>query len=107
MISWNIPSLKHPPKPKPPRLILWFFIMIIIGFVGFGIGVYLSSADLLSNTINNNQLIAAFVILPMIVSVFIRLLIYSLTLYRYELFTDMLDDAKNKWHYWAEKILGY
>lgn len=45
MISWKIPSLEHPPAPKAPRLLLWFFISIFIGLVGFSFGIYLSSTD--------------------------------------------------------------
>ncbi|EKT65511.1 hypothetical protein [Providencia alcalifaciens] len=106
MISWKIPSLEHPPKPKLPRLMLWFFLVAIIGFIGFGIGVYFSSIGVLSSDVSNNQIIALFVVLPVIVILFIRLLAYSIVSYDHRQFTDMLDDARQEWGYWARKHLG-
>ncbi|EJD6499111.1 TPA: hypothetical protein U2J54_001842 [Providencia rettgeri] len=106
MISWKIPSLEHPPKPKLPRLMLWLFLVVIIGVIGFGIGAYLSSIGVLSSEVSNNQIIALFVVLPVIIILFVRLLVYSITAYRHQLFTNMLDDARREWRYWAGKHLG-
>ncbi|AWS52296.1 MULTISPECIES: hypothetical protein [Providencia] len=106
MMSWKIPSLEHPPEPPLPRVGLWLFLVVLIGIAGFGIGVYLSSITVLSSEISNNQIIALFVVLPVIIILFIRLLIYSITAYRHQLFTNMLDDAHNEWRYWAGKHLG-
>ncbi|EMN0828739.1 hypothetical protein JFB93_16905 [Providencia rettgeri] len=106
MISWKIPSLEHPPKPKLPRLMLWLFLVVIIGVIGFGIGAYLSSIGVLSSEVSNNQIIALFVVLPVIVILFIRLLAYSIMSYDHRQFTDMLDDARQEWGYWARKHLG-
>ncbi|EMN4131506.1 MULTISPECIES: hypothetical protein [Providencia] len=106
MMSWKIPSLEHPPEPPLPRVGLWLFLVVLIGIAGFGIGVYLSSITLLSSEISNNQIIALFVVLPVIIILFIRLLVYSITAYRHQLFTNMLDDAHNEWRYWAGKHLG-
>ncbi len=78
----------------------------LIGIAGFSIGVYLSSISVLSSEISNNQIIALFVVLPVIIILFIRLLVYSITVYRHQLFTNMLDDAHNEWRYWASKHLG-
>lgn len=39
MISWKIPSLEHPPAPELPRLMLWLFLMVVIGAIGCGVGV--------------------------------------------------------------------
>ncbi|WP_433587779.1 hypothetical protein [Providencia alcalifaciens] len=36
----------------------------------------------------------------------IRLLVYSISSYRHQLFTNMLDDAHREWCYWAGKHLG-
>ncbi|MBN6349958.1 hypothetical protein ABN057_04415 [Providencia alcalifaciens] len=106
MISWKIPSLEHPPKPKLPRLMLWLFLVVIIGVIGFGIGAYLSSIGVLSSEVSNNQIIALFVVLPVIIILFVRLLVYSITAYRHQFFTNMLDDARREWRYWAGKHLG-
>ncbi|HBC5913531.1 TPA: hypothetical protein KEY36_000032 [Proteus mirabilis] len=106
MISWKIPSLEHPPAPKAPRLLLWFFISIFIGLVGFSFGIYLSSTETLSNNINNSELITLFVAFPIIAIWLIRALTYSIATYRYNIYIEMLDDAKNKWRYWAEKNIG-
>ncbi|EKT65958.1 hypothetical protein OO9_08256, partial [Providencia alcalifaciens Dmel2] len=106
MMSWKIPSLEHPPEPPLPRVRLWLFLVILIGIAGFGIGVYLSSIGVLSSEISNNQIIALFVVLPVIIILFIRLLAYSISAYRHQLFTNMLDDAHNEWRYWASKHLG-
>ncbi|RFT11169.1 hypothetical protein DYB39_09390 [Providencia rettgeri] len=106
MISWKIPSLDHPPKPKLPRLMLWLFLAVIIGAIGFGIGAYLSSIGVLSSEVSNNQIIALFVVLPVIAILFIRLLAYSIVSYDHRQFTDMLDDARQEWRYWAGRYLG-
>lgn len=106
MISWKTPSLGHPPKPKLPRLMLWLFLVVLIGIAGFGIGVYLSSIGVLSSEISNNQIIALFVFLPVISILLVRLLAYSITTYRHQLFTNMLDDAHQEWRYWASMHLG-
>lgn len=106
MISWKIPSLAHPPAPKPPRFIRWLFIMIIIGAIGFVLGLYLSINEMLSPTINNTMLIVVFVLFPALLIGLIRLFIYSLASYRHQLFTDMLDDARQEWRHWAGKHLG-
>ncbi|HHR6028167.1 TPA: hypothetical protein ACS70J_000390 [Providencia alcalifaciens] len=106
MISWKIPSLEHPPEPPLPHLGLSLFLAALIGIAGFGIGVYLSSIGVLSKEISNNQIIALFVVFPVIIILLIRLLVYSITAYRHQLFTNMLDDAHNEWRYWAGKHLG-
>lgn len=106
MISWNIPSLTHPPAPKPPRFIRWLFIMIMMGAIGFALGLYLSISEMLSPTINNTMLIVVFALCPALLTGLIRLFIYSFASYRHQLFTDMLDDARQKWRHWAGKHLG-
>ncbi|MTC58733.1 hypothetical protein GKR50_01715 [Providencia rustigianii] len=106
MMSWKTPSLEHPPKPKLPRLMLWLFLVVIIGVIGFGIGIYLSSIEVLSSEVSNNQIIALFGVLPVVVMLFIRLLVYSITSYDHRQFTNMLDDARQEWHYWAGKHIG-
>ncbi|WP_230084807.1 hypothetical protein [Providencia rustigianii] len=105
-MSWKTPSLEHPPKPKLPRLMLWLFLVVIIGVIGFGIGIYLSSIEVLSSEVSNNQIIALFGVLPVVVMLFIRLLVYSITSYDHRQFTNMLDDARQEWHYWAGKHIG-
>lgn len=106
MISWKIPSLTPPPAPKPPRFIRWLFIMIMMGAIGFALGLYLSINEMLSPTINNTMLIVVFALCPALLTGLIRLFIYSLASYRHQLFTDMLDDAKQEWRHWAGKHLG-
>ncbi|WP_265694251.1 hypothetical protein [Providencia rustigianii] len=106
MMSWKTPSLEHPPEPKLPRLMLWLFLVVIIGVIGFGIGIYLSSIGVLSSEVSNNQIIALFGVLPVVVMLFIRLLVYSITSYDHRQFTNMLDDARQEWHYWAGKHIG-
>ncbi|BBG60110.1 hypothetical protein [Providencia rustigianii] len=106
MMSWKTPSLEHPREPKLPRLMLWLFLVVIIGVIGFGIGIYLSSIGVLSSEVSNNQIIALFGVLPVVVMLFIRLLVYSITSYDHRQFTNMLDDARQEWHYWAGKHIG-
>ncbi|MGL5953097.1 MAG: hypothetical protein ACRCZ3_08245 [Providencia rustigianii] len=106
MMSWKIPSLEHPPEPRLPRLLLWLCLVVIIGVIGFGIGAYLSSIGVLSSEVSNNQIIALFVVLPVIVILFIRLSAYSIVSYDHRQFTDMLDDARQEWRYWARGHLG-
>ncbi|MBI6528502.1 hypothetical protein JEP40_05045 [Proteus vulgaris] len=106
MISWKIPSLTPPPAPKPPRFIRWLFIMIIMGAIGFALGLYLSISEILSPTINNTMLIVVFALCPTLLTGLIRLFIYSFASYRHQLFTDILDDARQKWRHWAGKHLG-
>lgn len=106
MMSWKTPSLEHPREPKLPRLMLWLFLVVIIGVIGFGIGIYLSSIGVLSSEVSNNQIIALFGVLPVVVMLFIRLLVYSITSYDHRQFTNTLDDARQEWHYWAGKHIG-
>ncbi len=106
MISWKIPSLTPPPAPKPPRFIRWLFIMIIMGAIGFTLGLYLSINEMLSPKINSTMLIVIFALCPALLTGLIRLFIYSLASYRHQLFTDMLDDAKQEWRHWAGMHLG-
>ncbi|EKT64021.1 hypothetical protein [Providencia alcalifaciens] len=106
MISWKIPSLEHPPAPKAPRWMLWFLIMLIVGAFGFGLSLYLSTNEILSPTTSNTMLMIVFVICPALLVGFIRFFIYSIVAYRHQLFTNMLDDARREWRYWAGKHLG-
>lgn len=106
MISWNIPSLEHPPAPKAPSLMLWLIIMLIVGIIGFGFAIYLSTNELLPTSMSNVLLIIVFAIFPALSLFLIRLFIYSLASYRHQLFTDMLDDAHKEWRGWATKHLG-
>lgn len=106
MISWKIPSLAYSPAPKPLRFIRWLFIMIIMGTIGFALGLYLSINEMLSPTINNTMLIVVFALCPALLIGLIRLFIYSLASYRHQLFTEMLDDARQEWRHWAGKHLG-
>lgn len=106
MMSWKIPSLEHPPEPRSPRLLLWLCLVVIIGIIGFGIGLYLSSKEILPSTMSNNQIIVFFVAFPVMLLLCIRLLAYSIASYRHQLFTNMLDDAHQEWRYWAGKHLG-
>lgn len=106
MMSWKIPSLKHPPEPRLPRLLLWLGLVVIIGMSGFGTGLYLSSKEILPSTMNNNKIIFFFVAFPVMILLCIRLLAYSIAFYRHQLFTNMLDDAYQEWRYWAGKHLG-
>ncbi|EKT59659.1 hypothetical protein [Providencia burhodogranariea] len=106
MISWNVPSLEHPPKPKIPQLMVWLFIMFIIGICGFGLGIYLSENGMIPPNMGNSGFILVFVVAPILLTFAIRLLVYSLASYRHQLFTNMLDDAKQEWRYWADKHLG-
>lgn len=106
MMNWRVPSLEHPPAPKAPQLLLWLFIMGIIGAIGFGLSLYLSTNEMLSPTTSNTMLMIVFVICPALLVGFIRFFIYSIASYRHQLFTNMLDDAHNEWRYWAGKHLG-
>ncbi|ELX8381184.1 hypothetical protein AB7Y49_17800 [Providencia vermicola] len=106
MMSWKIPSLKNPPAPKAPRLALWVFIMVLIGAIGFGLSLYLSTNEMLSPTTSNTMLMIVFVICPAFLVGFIRFFIYSLASYRHQQFTNMLEDAHQEWRYWAGKHLG-
>ncbi|UBX49259.1 hypothetical protein LDO51_19410 [Providencia alcalifaciens] len=106
MMSWKTPSLEHPPVPRLPRLLLWLCLVVIIGIIGFGIGLYLSSKEILPSTMSNNQIIIFFVAFPVMILLCIRLLAYSIASYRHQLFTNMLDDAHREWRYWAGKHLG-
>ncbi|EKT62623.1 hypothetical protein [Providencia alcalifaciens] len=105
MMSWKIPSLEHPPAPKAPRWMLWFLIMLIVGALGFGLSLYLSTNEMLSPTTSNTMLMIVFVICPALLVGFIRFFIYSIAAYRHQLFTNMLDDAHKEWRYWAGKHL--
>lgn len=102
MINWRIPSLEYPPEPEAPRLILWVFIMVIVGVMGFGLGIYLSANEMQPNTMIIEQL----AILPALFILLIRLLIYLFTVYRHKNFTDMLDHARQQWRYWAGQHFG-
>ncbi|WP_433587128.1 hypothetical protein [Providencia alcalifaciens] len=106
MMSWKIPSLEHPPKPALPHFLLWLGLVVIISVLGFGLGLYLSSKEILPSTMNNNQIITFFVVFPVMILICIRLLAYSIAAYRHQLFTNMLDDAHREWRYWAGKHLG-
>jgi hypothetical protein len=106
MMSWKTPSLEHPPAPKVPRWMLWFLIMLIVGALGFGLSLYLSTNEMLSPTTSNTMLMIVFVICPALLVGFIRFFIYSIAAYRHQLFTNMLDDAHREWRYWAGKHLG-
>lgn len=106
MMSWRVPSLEHPPTPKAPRWMLWFLIMLIVGALGFGLSLYLSTNEILSPTTSNTMLMIVFVICPALLVGFIRFFIYSIVAYRHQLFTNMLDDARREWRYWAGKHLG-
>lgn len=106
MMSWRVPSLEHPPAPKAPRWMLWFLIMLIVGALGFGLSLYLSTNEILSPTTSNTMLMIVFVICPALLVGFIRFFIYSIVAYRHQLFTNMLDDARREWRYWAGKHLG-
>lgn len=106
MMSWKTPSLEHPPAPKVPRWMLWFLIMLIVGALGFGLSLYLSTNEMLSPTTSNTTLMIVFVICPALLVGFIRFFIYSIAAYRHQLFTNMLDDARREWRYWAGKHLG-
>ncbi|EJD6613437.1 hypothetical protein M0L22_RS08710 [Providencia rettgeri] len=106
MMNWRVPQLEHPPAPKSPRLLLWLFIMVIVGAIGFGLSLYLSTNEMLSPTTSNTMLMIVFVICPTLLVGFIRFFIYSLASYRHQQFTNMLDDAHNEWRYWAGQHLG-
>ena len=106
MMSWKIPSLEYPPAPKEPRFILWLLLMIAIGAIGFGLGVYLSANEMLPETMSSTMIIVVFVVLPALFIPVIRFFIYSLAAYRHQLFTEMLDDARQEWCDWARKHLG-
>lgn len=106
MMNWRVPQLEHPPAPKSPRLLLWLFIMVIVGAIGFGLSLYLSTNEILSPTTSNTMLMIVFVICPTLLVGFIRFFIYSLASYRHQQFTNMLDDAHNEWRYWAGQHIG-
>ncbi|EJD6080022.1 hypothetical protein NQ837_001318 [Providencia rettgeri] len=106
MMNWRVPQLEHPPAPKSPRLLLWLFIMVIVGAIGFGLSLYLSTNEMLSPTTSNTMLMIVFVICPTLLVGFIRFFIYSLASYRHQQFTNMLDDAHNEWRYWAGQHIG-
>ena len=106
MMSWKIPSLEHPPAPSSPRLILWLFLMVVIGATGFGVGIYLSENDILPTNMGNISFILLFVVVPNLLIFSIRLLVYLLTSSHHQSFTNMLDDARQEWRYWAGKHLG-
>lgn len=106
MMGWRTPSLEHPPAPETPRFILWIFMVLIMGITGFGIGVYLSAHEMLPDTMNNVMIILVFAVLPALLIPSIRFFIYSLDVYRHQLFTDMLDDSHREWRLWAGKHLG-
>ncbi|CAG9429509.1 hypothetical protein [Providencia alcalifaciens] len=106
MMSWKTPSLEHPPAPKVPRWMLWFLIMLMVGVLGFGLSLYLSTNEMLSPTTSNTMLMIVFVICPALLVGFIRFFIYSIAAYRHQLFTNMLNDARREWRYWAGKHLG-
>ncbi|KLN96955.1 hypothetical protein [Moellerella wisconsensis] len=106
MMSWKIPSLEHPPAPRSPRLILWLFLMTVIGTIGFGVGIYLSENNMLPTNMGNISFILLFIVVPNLLIFSIRLLVYLLTSYHHQSFTDMLDDAQQEWRYWASKHLG-
>lgn len=106
MMSWRTPSLEHPPAPETPRFMLWIFIILVVGITGLGIGVYLSANEMLPDTMNNIMIILVFAVLPALLIPSIRFFIYSLDVYRHQLFTDMLDDSHREWRSWAGKHLG-
>lgn len=106
MMSWVIPSLEHPPAPRSPRLILWLFLMVVIGVIGFGVGIYLSTNDMLPANMDNISFILLFIVVPNLLIFSIRLLVYLLTYYHHQSFTNMLDEARQDWRYWASKHLG-
>ncbi|MDD9340661.1 MAG: hypothetical protein PV362_13620 [Providencia heimbachae] len=106
MMSWEIPSLEHPPAPRLPRLMLWLFLMVVIGVIGFGVGIYLSANDMLPANMDNTSFILLFIVVPNLLIFSIRLLVYLLTYYHHQSFTNMLDEARQDWRYWASKHLG-
>ncbi len=106
MMSWEIPSLEHPPAPSLPRLMLWLFLMVVIGVIGFGVGIYLSANDMLPANMDNISFILLFIVVPNLLIFSIRLLVYLLTYYHHQSFINMLDEARQDRRYWASKHLG-
>lgn len=106
MMSWKVPSLENPLKYQAPRWSLCLLIMVIAGVIGFGVGLYLFSNGLLPDDTDKTIGMIAFSTGPAVLVLFVYCFIDILTSYKYSLFSEMLNEAKEDWRQWAGEHIG-
>ncbi|WP_369308594.1 hypothetical protein [Providencia rettgeri] len=106
MMSWKMPSLENPLEYQTPRWSLWLFCMIIAGGIGFSIGIYLLSSELLPDTADNTVTMILFTGSPVLLIFLVCYFIETVTYYKCKYSSEILEQTKRKWRSWAGKHVG-